>query len=175
MQITAPNSELLAALRPWLDRAEGLVERRIADARAHATAGALPTAELRLRELTGSLNRHVADARAHFYRSAFQQHTRAGLDADVHQVGLGPTAEGEAVARRAEIMGRNYTIDLVDIVGDAQAGLQSAALAGGDDYLEAWAGENRDRLVGRVRSELSTSQIAIYQAVGDILVKSELR
>jgi hypothetical protein len=123
----------------------------------------------------GSLNRHVGDARAHFYRAAFQQHARGDLAPDVHQVGLGPTAEGEAAARQVEIKGHNYTIDLVDIVGDAQTGLQSAALAGGGDYLDAWAGENRDRLVGRIRWELSDSQIAIFEAVGQILIKPELR
>ena len=173
--VTAPNPELLAALRPWLDRAEGLVERRIADARAHAAAGALPTATRRLRELTSSLVNHVGDARAHFYRSAFQQHARGGLDPDVHQVGLGPTAEGEAAARKATIMQRSIVFDLVDAMSDAEAGLQSAALAGGGDYLDAWAGENRDRLVGRVRGELSDSQIAIFEAVGQILIKPELR
>jgi hypothetical protein len=135
--MTAPDPGLLAALRPWLDRADGLIDRRLTDARAHATIRSLSTAERRLRELTSSLVSHVSDARAHFYRAAFVQHARAGLDPDIHQVGLAPTPEGEAAARAAEILGRNYKMDFVDLVGDAQAGLQSAALTGGGDYLDA--------------------------------------
>ena len=37
-------------------------------------------------------------------------------------------------------MGRSYTHDITDIMGDAEAGLQSAVLAGGGDYLENWSG-----------------------------------
>jgi hypothetical protein len=172
---TAPNPDHLAALRPWLDRAEGMVDRRIADAKQHAAAGSLPTATARLRELTQSLSRHVSDARASFYRSSFAEHARAGLDPDVHQLGVGPTPEGEAAARRATIMNRSIVFDLVDLVSDAEAGLQSATLAGGGDYLETWAGEHRDRIESRVRRELSDSQIAIFHAVGTILVKPEFR
>ena len=122
-----------------------------------------------------SLTRHVSDARAHFYRSAFAQHRHAGLDPDVHQLGLAPTPEGEAAARRTEIMGRRYAFDLIDLVSDAEAALTSAALAGGGQHLENWTAENGDRLSSRVRSELSTSQIAIFEAVGQILIKPELR
>jgi hypothetical protein len=173
--MTAPDPELLAALRPTLDRAAGLVERRIADARQHAAAGSLSTATARLRELTGSLTRHVSDSRASFYRQSFARHARAGLDPDVHQVGMGPTPEGEAAVRNATIMNRDIAFDLVDMVSDAEAALQSAALAGGGEYLDGWAATTRDRIAARVRTELSDSQMAIYSAVGDILVKPELR
>jgi hypothetical protein len=173
--VTAPDPELLTALRPRIDRAVGLVERRLEDARAHAAAGSPPTATGRLRELTHSLTRHVSDSRAHFYRSAFAQHARKGLDPDVHDLGLGPTPEGEAAVRKATIMNRDIAFDLVDMVSDAEAGLQSAALAGGGDFLESWASESRDRIVSRVRTELSDSQIAIFEAVGHILVKPEFR
>ena len=87
---TVPDPELLAALRPWLERADGLIDRRLADARQHAAAGSLPTATARIWELAGQLNRHIGDARAHFYRSAFVQHARAGLDPDVHDLAGGP-------------------------------------------------------------------------------------
>jgi len=90
---TAPDAELLTAVRPWRDRAAGLVARRVSDALAHAAAGNLPTAEARLSELYGSLARHVSDARGTFYRQAFRQHSPA-LDPAVHQLGLGPTADG---------------------------------------------------------------------------------
>ena len=89
-----PDADLLAAVRPWRDRAAGLVARRLSDALTHAAAGNLPTAEARLSELYGSLSRHVSDARGTFYRQAFRQHQPA-LDPAVHQLGLGPTADGE--------------------------------------------------------------------------------
>ncbi len=175
MNPTAQETELRSALRPWLDRADSLVDRRLADARLHAAAGGLSTAGARLGELRRSLTQHISDARASFYRQSFQQHTRAGLDPDVHQVGTGPTTEGEAAARAAEILGRNYFLEVADIVEDAKASLQSATLAGGMTHLDNWSEENRGRLVSRVQSELSTSQIAIYEAVGQILIKPELR
>ena len=166
MNATAPNPELLTALRPALERAEGLIERRLEDARAHAAAGSLPTAENRLKELTVSLNRHIGEARAHFYRAAFGQHGRIGLDPDVHRLDLGPTAEGEAAARRAAIMGRDYTIDLLDFVCDARAGLQSATLAGGGDYLDAWQLEHRERLTGRVRGSCRIVKLRSLRQLG---------
>lgn len=88
---------------------------------------------------------------------------------------MGPTAEGEAAARRATVLGSNIVFELVDLVSDAEAGLQSATLAGGGEFLESWATETRDRLDSRVRSELSNSQMAIFGAVGTILIKPELR
>ena len=175
----APDADLLAVVRPWRDRAAGLVQRRLADAMTHAAAGNLPTAEARLSELYGSLARHVSDARGTFYRQAFRQHQPA-LDPAVHQLGLGPTADGEAAARDAQIMGRSYDVDFRDLVEDARAALQSAGLAeqsSGPDapYLQNWAAEHSQRITARANRELSDSQIAIFEAVGQILIKPELR
>jgi hypothetical protein len=177
--VQAANQEidLARALRPWTERAAGLVARRLDDARQHAAVGNLPTAEARLRELYGSLARHVSDARAAFYQRSFGAHE---IDPAVHQLGLGPTAEGETVARDARILGRSYDLDFRDLVEDARAALQSAGLAeqsSGPDapYLENWAAEHRDRITARVAGELSNSQIAIFEAVGQILIKPELR
>jgi hypothetical protein len=86
-----------------------------------------------------------------------------------------PTPEGEAVVRKATIMNRDIAFDLVDMVSDAEAGLKSAALAGGGEYLESWAETTRDRVASRVRTELSDSQIAIFEAVGQILIKPKPR
>ena len=171
------EAELAAALRPWTARAAGLVVRRLDDAHQHAVAGKLPTAEQRLSELYGSLAKHVSDARASFFRQAFRQHE---LDPELHQVGLGPTPEAEAAARDAQILGRSYDLDFRDLVEDARAGLQSAALAeqsSGPDapYLQNWAAEHQQRITARVQGELSNSQIAIFEAVGQILVKPEFR
>ncbi len=172
---TVPDPELLRALRPEADRAAGIVARRLADAKTHAAVGNLPTANRRLAELTEAVTRHIGDTRAHFYRSAFAQHRRAGLDPAIHDVDLVPTFEGEAVVRQTPVLGRNYVADFLDQVADAQAGLQSAVLAGGGDWLENWETTHRESLTARATSELSNSQIAIFEAVGQILVKPEFR
>jgi hypothetical protein len=173
--VPVPDPELLRQLRPEADRAASIVARRLADAKTHAAVGNLPTASRRLAELTESLARHVADTRGHFYRAAFALHRRNGLDPAIHRTDLAPDPEGEAVVRRAEVLGRNYVADFLDIVSDADAGLESAVLAGGGDYLDAWEDEHRDRLTGRATAELSNSQMAIFEAVGQILLKPELR
>ena len=64
---------------------------------------------------------------------------------------------------------------MLDGVADADAGLQTATLAGGGDHFDNWAAEQRGRLAARVRGELSNSQIAIFNAVGQILVRPEFR
>ena len=116
--------------------------------------------------------------RGTFFRQAFRQHQP--LDLELHQVGLGPTAEAEAAARDARILGRSYDLDFRDLVEDAKAALQSAALAeqsSGPDvpYLQNWAAEHGQRITARVHGELSNSQIAIFEAVGQILIKPEYR
>jgi hypothetical protein len=169
--------DLARALRPWTDRAAGLIGRRIEDARQHAAVGNLPVAENRLRELYHAAAQTVSDARGHFYRSSFRAHE---IDPEIHQTGLGPTQDGEQAARNSPILGRSYDLDFRDLVEDARAALQSAGLAeqsSGPDapYLENWAEEHRQRITARVAGELSNSQIAIFEAVGQILIKPELR
>jgi hypothetical protein len=103
---TAPDPELLAALRPWTDRARSIVARRLTDARAHAALGSLSTATARLGELSQQLVDHIGDARAHFYRAAYPRHRRDGLDPAIHDMSAAPTPEGETAVRRVEVLGR---------------------------------------------------------------------
>jgi hypothetical protein len=173
--MTDHAATLMATLRPWRDRAARLVERRLDDARMHAAAGREATAKARLVELYGSLVRHVSDARGHFYRESFNQHQRAGLDPDIHELSVGPTHDGELAARNTPILGRPYDRDLLDLVEDADRALTSATLAGGGEFLTNWSTTHRDRLVGRANRELSDAQMAIFEAVGEVLVKPELR
>jgi hypothetical protein len=179
--MTNQETELRTALRPWTDRAVGVIERRLEDARLHAAAGKLPAGNRRLTELYGSLLQHVSDAKASFYRQAFQQHSRAGLDPEIHQLGLGPDQYGETAARVTPILGSTYANQALDAMADVEAALTSATLAdqaggpGGGSFLQNWADQHRDRLVSLTARELSTAQIAIFEAVGQILIKPELR
>jgi hypothetical protein len=175
---TSQETDLQSALRPWTARAAGMIERRLEDAQTHARGGNLPVANRRLAELLTAVATHISDARASFYRQAFRQHQP--LDPDVHQLGLGPDHQGEAAARSAAILDRSYHAELLDVISDAQASLTSAALAdqsgtAGGSFLQSWTDQNRDRLIGLTARQLSDAQIAIFEAVGQILVKPELR
>jgi hypothetical protein len=128
-----------------------------------------------LTELTEALTRHVADARGHFYGAAFDRHRRDGLDPAIHDTTPAPTPEGEAAARNAQVLGRNYVNDVLDLVSDTGAGLDSAVLAGGGEFLDGWEIDHRQALTARVHSELSNSQTAIFEAVKHILVMPQFR
>jgi hypothetical protein len=160
---------------PWVDRAAALVDRRFADARAHASAGRTDAAKLRVQELAYGLIRHVADARRTFYHTAFSAHRGAGLDPSVHQLDLGPTVEGENAAAGVPILDRRYDRDFLDLAADASAALESAVLADEPEFVDLWQAEHSGRFNARAAAELSTAQIAIHHAVGAILVKPELR
>ena len=168
------------ALRPWTDRAAGLVQRRIEDARQHAAAGNLPTAEARLSELYGSLARHVSDARANS-TARHSASTRAGLDPAVHQSASGrrPTAKRPPAMRA--ILGRSY---------DARLPRSGRGRPGRSSVRRPGRAEQRSRCtvpaeLGRgargadhgtgQRRAVEFSQIAIFEAVGQILIKPEFR
>src|SRR5262245_15719046 len=93
-QATAPDPELLSALKPWLERAASQIERRFTDAKAHAAADHLPVARQRLKELWAGLTRHVSDGRAAFYHDAFRRH-RKDLDTAIHRTEVVPDTDGE--------------------------------------------------------------------------------
>lgn len=177
MKPTDQETELRSALRPWQFRTAGIIERRIEDARTHAAADQIQTAGRRISELRNDLADAVEDARGTFYRQAFQQHARAGLDPEIHQLGLGPDHEGEIAARLAPILGRAHRPETYEAIQDVSAALTSAALAdqNGGSFLQSWADQHRDRLVSLTARQLSDAQIAIFEAVGQILIKPELR
>ena len=171
--MTDQDSTLRAAIRPWAARAASLVERRIADARMHAAAGSAAVATFRLDELHSSIVGHISDARGAFYRDAFRQHRP--LDPAVHLVDMRGSPHGEAAARSARILGRSYDLDIRDLIEDAKAGLQTAMMADGGHWLANWATDHAERIAARAVGELSDSQIAIFEAVGQVLVRPELR
>ncbi len=128
---------------------------------------------LGLEELHEALYEHAQEARGAFYRAAFGQHARAGLDPEVHQLGLQPDHSGEAAARAARILGRSFPADLRGLIRGAAGGLLSVGT--GDDDARMWRLVQAKRLTDLARRELSDSQVAIHQAIGQILIKPELR
>jgi hypothetical protein len=172
MTVDEQRSTMLAALRPWAMRAKQFVDRRFADASSHVERGDVDTAKERMGELGGTLIHHVAAARRHFYHASFNAHRSAGLDPAIHRLDIGPTIEGEDVAARVPILGRDYQRDVLDLVAGANAGVEDLD---DPDALESWQAEHSQRMFSRVLTELSDSQIALHESVGIMLVKPELR
>jgi hypothetical protein len=164
--------------------ADALVGWRLADARAHAQIGDLPTARQRLYGLQGELVGKLKDARGHFYKKSFAYHRANGLDPAVHDMGLQPTPEGEEVARDAKIFDRWLEVELRDITRDSAAALTSVALAANDSRTpehaasalwSGWQTEQHRRFGGRAKQDLSDAQVALYEAVGRMFVLPNLR
>jgi hypothetical protein len=170
-------------LDPDVCHAADLIYRRLADARAHAEHGDLPTANARLQELRHGLIIDLQEARVRFYHEAFAHH-RNRLDPDVHQVDLRPDFHGDQAVRHAPILGRWLDSDVVDLIKDCEASLTTAALASADSrtppatrraLYSTWHSQQHEHLTAYANRQLSDSQIAIYEAVGHLLVRPELR
>lgn len=166
---------MAADLRPWVDRAAMIVDRRFADARAYAERGDVDTAKARIAELAGALIRHASDARRLFYHASFNAHRSAGLDPTIHQLDVGPTPDGEQAASSVPILGRSFSRDVLDLAADTMMSLDSAVFAGDPEFVEAWHGQQPERFKRRAAAELSDAQIALYESIGQLLVKPELR
>lgn len=174
---------LLVTIRPWLDRARDMVDRRFADAHSHAAAGRIPDALARLDELTRALSGYLSDARGTFYRDAYRWH-RQRLDPAIHQMDAQPSIDGEYMARVVKIGGRDAYKDLRRLVDRAKMALGVAASAAGDarvggnlgeSILSAWEVTHREDVYQFARVTLSDSQMALHNAVGHVLIKPELR
>jgi hypothetical protein len=175
------------ALVPWLVRALSLVTDRLADARIHAASGNGGIAHARLDELdrrlldpgVGLLSR----ARTAFYRDAFSLHRLYGLDPASHDLSMGPTPEGERAARTAPIAGVDQVAQLRHLIEGAREGLQLVAATDRPSDGAAirgarwgnWERSNADEIKAGIRAALSNAQIALFEAVGHLLVKPELR
>jgi hypothetical protein len=178
---TREELELAAQFGSSSANARGLIHTWLEDAVQHASAGQLGRANQRVDELRVDLSRHLSDARASFYHSAFHLHRQRGLSPDTHDLSIGPHPAGEAVARGTPLFGRDLYDDLGDQLEDAKAALQSATLASGEPaaepstWLESWRADQAERIGGTMHRMLSDSRIAIFEAVGQILVKPEFR
>jgi hypothetical protein len=169
-----------AHLAAHAQRAKTLVVRRVADARTHAAGGAHQSATERLMELHDGLADALADARAAFYRRAFHHHR----DPAIHRLDVGPSKEGEHVARTAPIAGRDQYRDLPVPFAEAILQLQTTAATVADPWiapdlgaamLDGWEVRHRQAIGQHIETALSDAQMTIHHAVGVALTREELR
>lgn len=134
----------------------------------------VPAAHARLAELAMSLAAHVGDARATFYRTAFDAQKRAiGPE---HRSDVVADARGERAARTATIGRTDHYAEIATAISDAAAGLRLVVATGYDaTALQLWEGTHRDRIGTAVDAALTDSQIAIFEAVGRLLIRPDLR
>jgi hypothetical protein len=179
-------------VRPWVARARAAITARFADARAHAERGSTIEANARLRGLTAELGGSLAkpetglvgEARAAFYRDSFALQRRR-LDPEVHDLDLAPSADDVLVAQRHPIGGRHFPLAIQDIVTDDAGRSLDMAIAvvmTGDTspgakqaVLDTWQRKYSEKAAARVESELKTTAIALYEAVGRLMLRPEYR
>jgi len=177
---TFEETDQAAVLLPWLRRATNVVNSRIHDARSHAADGMTARASERLTELALSLRSLLETARAEFYTKAFTTQIVA-LDPALVIPGMGPTQEGEQAARLAPIGGVDQASTIASAVEKARREL---TLASAVNYsqpsvriagLEQWEKRHARAINHTATMALGNSQVALFHAVGRLLVRPELR
>ena len=167
-------------LRSHIRRAQTLVARRLADARSHAAAGSALAASSRINELGEGLVFALANVRSQFDRRAFHHHR----DLAIHDTEACPSQEGEQFARTAAIAGRDQYRDEAGPLAEAIAHLHTARAAAVDDrtshqlraaMLAGWGCRHRPQITRHVQTALPDAQMAIHHALGEALVRKELR
>jgi hypothetical protein len=174
-----------AALFPWLKRSLGLIERRLADARAHSEAGWPELARERLDELQGGLlsaaesaGGLIRDARASFFRQAISHHERvmdpAAIDPDFP---MSVFPEGEHAVRTVAVGGRHEWNQLGALLAEARASLPLRGLSADLSGVAhaGWENRHREAIQGWTRAVLSDSQMVIHNVVGHLMLRPELR
>jgi hypothetical protein len=177
---TAEETDQAAVLLPWLRRAQSVVSGRIHDARSHASEGMTARASERLTELSLSLRSLLETARAEFYTKAFTTQL-AALHPSLVIPGMGPTAEGEQAARLAPINGVDQASTIASSIEKARRELSLAAavtysqpstrMAG----LEQWEKRHARNIHHTATMALGNSQVALFHAVGRLLIRPEIR
>jgi hypothetical protein len=152
-----------------------VVEGRFADARAHAAAGDLSTAQDRLDELraaltgtaSGKRDGMIHDARVHFYPQAIDYWRRQHPPELLRPVEPGP--ELDEIARGADIS----RSDVPAAIADAWLRLRGVAATAQPlgPSLALWEDQAGAAVRRRVETELSDSQIALFEAMGRLMIK----
>lgn len=160
-------------LQHWKDKVANAVRKRLRDARLYAELKRADTATAldRLDELGEALSQILSDARAGFYQQAFDLH-RLDWDPEVHR-DVYPDPDGEDAARHKMIGNLDQHRDIHRLIEEAKQGLRtrvSAALP-----LGTWEGQHRDAIGARIKRHLNDAQVALHEAVGQVLIQPHLR
>lgn len=180
MKTTIEETDQAEVLSRWLVRASRAVTDRVRDASAHASAGMGAKADERLTELALSLRSLLELARGEFYTKAFSTHLLT-LDTSLLIPGIGPTREGEQAARLAPIKGVDQASTIASVVEKARRELalavaatygQSGARPG---VFAAWEKRHIRSINSTTSLALGTSQVALFHAVGQLMIRPEIR
>ena len=167
-------------LGPWLKRARQVVDSRVKDASAHASAGLAAKANERLTELAVSLRALLETARGEFYMKAFTTQMLV-LDPSILIKGVGPTREGEYAARVAAIAGVDQASTISAAVEKARRELMLAEAtlhhreAMRPAVFAQWEIKHSKSINSVTSMALGTSQVALFHAVGQLMVRPEIR
>jgi hypothetical protein len=137
------------------DSARRLIDKRLADARAHAQLGRKAEAYARLDELTENLCRHLNESRTGFCRSALgYEH-----------------AKTEHIARVTPILGRDQHADLRATVAEAKAGLRGLLIGAVPEPYRVthWEKTHGAAISRQISGALSNSQMAITTGLQTVL------
>jgi hypothetical protein len=142
--------------------------------------GELADASDSLDELKGDLVDHLADARCSFYRDAFPAQW-AILDPEIVDPDMGPTEDGVEIAGTAPILGEDQAGHIDAIVERARqeimltAGVYADAPDARMAAYKSWVIRYGESIGLTMEASLSNAQVALYEAVGRLLIRKELR
>lgn len=202
MDIDEADAARLRSIAPWVRRANREIERRVADARAHAERSLDPqphpgaarqklkAADSRLQELQRCLIGSglgpaglVQDARAEFYRQAHRD-WEPMIPEQVRNPKGGPTMTGEMKARAFFIHDRSLLAEMEPTFQQAERSLKSSLNASTTTSrdterayvtLDTWEKKTSDSIKQRVLTCLSDAEVAIRDLVGRSLIRPDLR
>ncbi|MHB8397338.1 MAG: hypothetical protein ACYDCI_00165 [Candidatus Limnocylindrales bacterium] len=170
-----------AAIRPWLVQASTAIAARLHDARAHAETGRLHSAAERLDELERTLaDGVIGPARAQFYRHAFLDQ-KSVLDRDMIDYTVEPTSSGAIAASTAPILGEDQYQSIGELIDRAGDELKLANAVQRPDgrprsaYHDDWERRHRTAITSAAHGALSNAQMALHNAVGQLLIRADIR
>ena len=169
------------AIAPWMAQASTVVASRLRDARAHAEAGRMVDAALRLAELDRSIADGIlAPARGQFLHAAFRDQ-KSILDPDIVDETVFLTPATVVAAKTAPIQGQDQYRAVGAMIDQAHAELKLATSiqrvdgASRTAYHESWERRHRDTITAAVHGHLLNAQIQLHSAIGFLLIRPDVR
>jgi hypothetical protein len=165
----------------WQVRAQAVIANRLEDARSHAETGRTRAADRSLDELEQSLSEEIiGPAREQFFRRSFADQ-RSQLDPEIVDLNCVATPDCVRAARRAPIGGDDQYGVVRSMVDDARRQLKLVAGVGENDptaraaYHEMWQCRHRAALTSTVKTALSDAQMSLFNVVGQLMIRSDIR